>query len=165
MALRFQITGTTEIAKALQGLPSRVGKEAAMAAMEKAVAPLVLEAKQQAIPSIRTGGLFRSIGFAIRQYKRGLVTFGVVGARRGFGVESDAHDTGKTEPANYAHLVEYGHAIEGDATGWVEAKPFMRPAWDATAPTVSKILGVEIFKEIEAAASKSRVRRRRAAVI
>lgn len=131
MSLRFNITGTSEVAKALQGVPAKLASEHAMRAMEQAVEPVVSTARLMA-PMGETGGLKRSIGFLIRQYRRGLVTFGIVGARRGFGVPDDSLKSGRTEPANYAHLVEYGHAIDGDAAGWVEAKPFLRPAWDAT---------------------------------
>lgn len=164
--IRFQITGQTELAKALQGLTSKVRQEIAMAAMEKAVQPVVVAAQANVMGngSVDTGGLYRSLGFAVRQYKKGAVTFGVVGARRGFGVDDPTKKTGRTEPANYAHLVEYGHAIAGDAAGWVEPKPFMRPAWDQTSPQVVAILSRELGQGIALAASKSRRRARRGPV-
>jgi HK97 gp10 family phage protein len=152
--LRFQITGQTELAKALQGLPARVRVEVAMEAMSKAVQPVVDAAKALA-PVGETGALRESIGFAVRQYKKGRITFGVVGARRGFGVPDPGSSTGTTEPANYAHLVEYGHAVAGDAGNYVEAQPFLRPAWDMTAPTVLALLGQELGKGIAAQAAIS----------
>lgn len=150
--IRFQITGATEIAKALQGLSSKIAQGIAMAAMETAVQPVV-DAARNLTPVGETGELKRSIGFAVRQYRKGRLTFGVVGPRRGFGVADASTKTGTTDPANYAHLVEYGHAIDGNVAGWVEAKPFMRPAWDTTAPTVMKLLGQELGAGIEAAAA------------
>lgn len=150
--IRFQITGHTELAKALQGLSAKVAQGVAMQAMEVAVQPVV-EAARNLTPVGETGELKRSIGFAVRQYRKGRLTFGVVGPRRGFGVPDESTKTGMTDPANYAHLVEYGHAVAGNAAGWVEAKPFMRPAWDATAPTVMKLLGQELGAGIEAAAA------------
>lgn len=159
--LKFRITGTTEIAKALQGLPSRVSKNIAIEAMAEAVRPLVNAAKAYSHRSIRTGALHRSIGFAVRQYKKGLVTYGVIGARRGFGVPDAGSSTGTTEPANYAHLVEYGHAIAGDANGWVDAQPFMRPAWMETRGDVAKILGRSLGEGVEREAEKISMRNKR----
>lgn len=160
--IRLQITGQTELAKALQGLTAKVRQEVALSAMEKAVEPVVVAAKSNILASgsVDTGGLYRSIGFAVRQYRRGVVTFGVIGARRGFGVADSSKKSGRTEPANYAHLVEYGHAVHGNASAWVEAKPFMRPAWDQTAPQVVAILSRELGQGIAAAATRSRRARR-----
>lgn len=155
--LRFRITGTSEIAKALQGLPSSVGRDVAMDAMTQAVEPLVAAARAL-VPVGETGGLKASLGFAVRQYKNGRVTFGVIGARRGFGVDNPGSKSGRTEPANYAHLVEYGHAIDGDAVGWVDAKPFLRPAWGATKGRVALILGEELKSGIAIAATRRKRR-------
>lgn len=149
--IKFQITGHTEIAKALQGLSASVSKEIAMQAMEEAVQPMV-ESARSLTPVGDTGGLRRSIGFAVRQYRRGKVTFGIVGARRGFGTV-DANGR-HTEPANYAHLVEYGHAISGaTGAGWVNAIPFMRPAWESTKAAVYAILGESLGSGIEVQAA------------
>lgn len=144
--IRFQITGQTEISKALQGLASAVQKKVAMEAMEEAVQPVVVVARLLA-PVGETGRLRDSIGFAVRQYRRGQVTYGVIGARRGFGVTSA--DGSRTDPANYAHLVEYGHAVAGDAVAYVDPHPFLRPAWEATKARVLVILGQAIGSGIE----------------
>lgn len=156
--IRFQITGGTEIAKALQGLGAKVAKEVAIMAVEEAVQPIVEMARDTA-PTGKTGELKRSIGFVVRQYRRGQKTIGIVGARYGFGVEDSSLKTGATEPANYAHLVEYGHAVDGDATAWVEAKPFLRPAWDArqgaAMSKLNEVLGQGIAKAAADAAAKS----------
>ena len=156
--IRFQITGETELAEALQGLPSRIKKDVAFAAMVKAVQPTVAAA--QALAPVDSGDLRRSIGFAVRSYKRGATTYGIIGPRRGFGRDG-------REPANYAHLVEYGHAtvvgaqakdedgaasLSKDLVGFVEARPFLRPAWDATRAQVMRLLQKELGEGVEAAA-------------
>lgn len=161
--LRFQITGQTEIAKALRGISAELRKDAAAHAMEQAVQPVV-DAARNLAPVGDTGGLRRSIGFLIRKYRRGLVVFGVIGPRRGFGVPDPSLKTGRTEPANYAHLVEYGHAIHGDAAGWVEAHPFLRPAWDATKAKVEKLLGQHLYGYISAIAKRHAAANRKQAV-
>lgn len=164
--IKFQITGQSEIAKALQGLPSRIAKNVAMQAMAEAVQPVVNAARLLA-PVGETGGLKRSIGFAVRQYRRGRITYGVIGARRGFGVPDPSLKSGFTEPANYAHLVEDGHAVAGNALAWVEPKPFLRPAWDANQRKVvenlSESLGAGIEAEAALIAQKHAKKDRRAA--
>lgn len=161
--LRFQITGQTELARALRDMPSNFRKDAAVFAMEQAVQPVVDAARANA-PVGDTGALRRSIGFVIRKYRNGAVVFGVIGPRRGFGVPDASASTGVTEPANYAHLVEYGHAIAGDFSGWVEAHPFLRPAWDANKGRVEQLLGQTLSGYIAAIAKHGAAKRRRQAV-
>jgi HK97 gp10 family phage protein len=162
--IKFKITGEAEMAKALQGLPSKIKKDVAFAAMVAAVQPTVLAAKALA-PVGETGELKKSIGFVVRQYRRGDVTYGIIGARRGFG-------TKKTDPAKYAHLVEFGHAIAvggklfrgvnpfknvkatGVLAGFVAPRPFLRPAWEATKTEVIAILSRVLGQGIEAAVAK-----------
>ncbi len=151
--LRFQITGQTELARALRGLSSEIQQQAAVHAMEQAMQPVV-DAARQLAPVGDTGGLKRSIGFIIRKYKKGAIVFGIVGPRRGFGVPDKTKKTGRTEPANYAHLVEYGHAISGNAAGWVSAHPFLRPAWDSTRAKVEKLLGQHLGDYVAAIAKR-----------
>jgi hypothetical protein len=129
--------------------------------MVLAVQPTVAAARALA-PVGETGGLRRSIGFAVRVYRRGgRSVYGIVGPRRGFGVNG-------TEPANYAHLVEYGHAIAvggrltrgrriqlGVLAGTVAARPFLRPAWDATKGQVLKTLETVLRQRVDAAVVKN----------
>lgn len=152
------------MAQALQGLSSKIKKDIAFAAMVKAVQPTVAAARE--LTPVDTGGLRQSIGFAVRQYKRGSLTYGIIGPRFGFGI-------GGREPANYAHLIEYGHLLvtggtvnrkdqfaaptaknTGTAIAMVEPKPFLRPAWEATKASVLNILGVEMGAGVEAAAAE-----------
>lgn len=149
--LKIQITGSTELAKALRDLKSSVANDAAVYALEQATQPMV-EAARALTPTGDTGGLKRSIGMVIRKYKN--VVFCVIGPRRGFGVPDPSKKSGRTEPANYAHLVEYGHAVAGDATGWVEGNPFMRPAFESTKKRVEELLGQKLGGYIAAFAKK-----------
>lgn len=163
--IQFEIKGESELAKSLQGIKSTVLKEAAFEAVVQAVQPTVELAKSLA--PVASGSLRRSIGLVIRLYKKGMITYGIIGARRGFG-------TGGNEPANYAHLVEYGHVItsggaiarvvnpfkpnnrSGVVTGIVEPKPFLRPAWESTKAqvlaSIQKLFGRRV--EYEVARSK-----------
>jgi HK97 gp10 family phage protein len=166
--IKFKITGEAEMAKALQGLPAKIKKDVAFAAMVAAVQPTVLAARALA-PVGETGELRKSIGFVVRQYRRGDITYGIIGARRGFG-------TDKTDPAKYAHLVEFGHAVAvggklfrgfnpfknvkatGVLAGFVPPRPFLRPAFEATKAEVLATLSRLLGQGIEAAASKQSAR-------
>jgi len=158
--ISFRITGQTEIAKALQGLASKVQKEIALETMQAAVQPMVVEARALSHGSIRSGALYRSIGFAIRQYKSG-VTLGVIGPRHGF--RTTLPDGTTADPTKYAHLVEYGHAVKGDASAWVKERPFMRPAFDSTSPQMIKIISKLLGQKIEDAAAKLAAKNARSA--
>jgi HK97 gp10 family phage protein len=74
-----------------------------------------------------TGLLRQSIGVKIKTYKS--VVFGVVGPQTGFTQTVDRTAPSgwrgpvKSNPTNYAHLVEFG-------TAHSPAHPFMRPAFD-----------------------------------
>lgn len=152
METRFELKGMDEVTRALKDLPSKLAKDAAMKAVVSSVQPLIVEAKRNAQKHNRTGSLKISIGFRVKKYRRGNRTFGIVGARRGMGV-------GKNEPANYAHLLEYGHAIKTkDGIKTVQARPFMRPAWERTKnETLKQLTGVfknEVQMEIAKLASR-----------
>ena len=162
--LSFEITGDTDLAKALQGIPGRISQEAAFAALVEALLPVVNAAKARA--PVESGDLKRSLGFTIKRYKKSKILLGIVGPLRGYG-------TGGREPANYAHLIEYGHRIarggkldrtdgrrvrrglfeaRGTDVGFVPPRPFMRPAWDETKrqclETLARIFGEKMLAEV-----------------
>ena len=162
--LSFEITGDTELARALQGLPSRISKEAAFAALVEALLPVVDAAKARA--PVESGDLRNSIGFTIKRYTKSKILLGLVGPLRGYG-------TGGREPANYAHNVEYGHRIAqggkldrvdgrkvqrgvfesaGTLAGYVAPRPFLRPAWDETKQhtlaTLARVFGEKMLAEV-----------------
>jgi len=145
------ITGEEELIAALKNLPQKVSREAAFESVVIACQPVIDAAKAYA--PVETGSLQRSIGSVVRRYRRGALTKAIVGARRGFG-------TADNEPANYAHLVEYGHATHRGTRDQrafigpvgVPPHPFMRPAWDATSEQALEILKTEFAARIEQAA-------------
>jgi hypothetical protein len=163
-----------------KGLSAKVKNEIAFAAVYEAVQPMI-EAVRDNAPvnvnpanareSARAGSLKASIGLVMRRYKNGVLA--VIGPVRGRG-------HGGAEPANYAHLVEYGHRVAHAKTGKlkrrasrdladgdVQARPFMRPAFEATKGIVSarleKILGVKIQGVIAAKAGQRAFQREAAA--
>jgi HK97 gp10 family phage protein len=148
----FKITGQNELANTLAKVSVRLQKEASLKAVVSAMQPLVLAAKRNVAKSRRTGELDRSIGFFIRKYRRGRLTFAVLGARRGMG-------SGKNEPANYAHLVEQGHMKKNGKR--VQGKPFMRPAFDEQGMNALKQMSNVFGQELKAAAMIHRSKRSR----
>jgi HK97 gp10 family phage protein len=174
--INLQITGTSELANNLRKLSKKAMNEAGQAAIQEAVLPTLIRAKQLAPRD--TGALRASIGTRFRKYKRGNLLYAVIGARY------DEYDTakGKRVPGNYAHLVELGHALLQDAKGrtgmkalkgkslrkktatirgTVQKRPFMRPAWEETKDEALRRLS-DVFgtKVIEAAQRLSRRRKR-----
>lgn len=141
---QFKLEGLEEILRVVRELPDETQKKVLAVAVRKAAAPLVSAAKMFAGRSVRTGALRESITAIVKKGKGGGV-YAVVGPARGYfrrGVALKAGDDAKGAdmPANYAHLVEFGHvavarrrgtsrrkrtAIE---LGFVPARPFMRPA-------------------------------------
>ena len=153
-------------------LTKKAQNEIAFESVFEATQPLV-EAVRDAAPvnedphgqieGARAGSLKQSIGVVMRKKKRGRGWLAVVGPVRGMG-------KGGAEPANYAHLVEYGHRVahaktgklnrKSDAAphGEVPAHPFMRPSWEATKGVVlanlRRLLGAKIEGAAKASGSK-----------
>jgi HK97 gp10 family phage protein len=111
----------------------------------------------------RTGALRESIGAIVKTNKRTGDTFAVVGPRRGYYrggaiIGKGADGRGADVPANYAHLVEFGHHAvtpkkgttrrkkTATSLGFIAAKPFMRPALTASRSAV----GDELVKGVKA---------------
>lgn len=145
-----------QVQVALEGVKVGVQNTVLRAAIRKACGPLAKAAKQNAPTRKRrakdgpTGLLKKSIGFRVVRTKRGVIV-GLVGSRRRFMGYAGKK---KRVPANYAHLVEFGHriAVGGKllrieqpgkrrrsqanetivgSSGFVPGRPFMRPAWTA----------------------------------
>jgi HK97 gp10 family phage protein len=145
------------------GLSSRMQNEIAMASVY-AAAQIIVPAAAALAPS-ETGALRASIGVVLRRYPRAKRTLAVVGALRGLN-----HTEGR-EPANYAHLVEFGHRVAHKKTGklkrakigensdaphgQIDAKPFLRPAWEAHKQIALDALKAEFYKRVDAAAGRA----------
>jgi len=54
-----------------------------------------------------------------------------------------------TSAADYSLYIEFGHHTPGGG-GWVEARPYMRPALDEEKDNIIKCIGVNVMLELEA---------------
>jgi len=173
--IKVHVEGGEKLAKMFAHLKGEVRKNIAKKALKAAVKPVIAAAKAR-VPK-RYGALRQSIGSIEKKYPSNVVVT-VVGPRRGH--KSKLRDKLsakgiKVEPANYAHLVEFGtkpHNIEVtrarmNAFGFIsrvkhtikhsgaKPKPFMRPAWDANKGNMfnimAKVIEDEVFKEAQRA--------------
>jgi HK97 gp10 family phage protein len=146
--IREPLTGMAEISAALQGIPEAVKTRIMSTALRAAARPLVVSARAYA--PRRTGALRRSISSVIRKYRQGQIAVAVVGPDKGYyneGKRAKKGQRGKDRPANYAHLVEFGHVIK--PSGRVLARPFMRPAVLVTSSKVGESMVQGVAKGIE----------------
>lgn len=111
--------------------------------------PIEIAAKRFAKRSERTGALRESITTKTKAYKKDGKAVGLVGPDKSYyrgGKKAGKLEAllGADRPANYAHLIEYGHHAVAPKKGttlrkktataitWVPAKPFLRPAATTT---------------------------------
>ena len=115
--IKLTLKNEQKLIDLLRDFETKVRQRIAAKALAAAAKPVVNEAKSRA-PK-RYGALRGSIASVIRKYPSGVVV-AVIGPRRGWAGKQKrfAGKTGQKgqpiEPANYAHLVEYGvrpHAI------------------------------------------------------
>jgi HK97 gp10 family phage protein len=141
-AVTINWSGFDGIRATLQKLPVETQTKVMAVALKRAAAPVVRVAK--ALAPKRTGALRSSITSIVKKGRNGN-SYAVIGPARGRfsgGKRIGAKDSAAAAdmPANYAHLVEFGHHAvrpvkgamrrKGTASGirFVPAKPFMRPA-------------------------------------
>lgn len=171
--IQWVISGVSDLSAFVRELKPSAQARIIRKTLEDASAPIVRLAKQKA-PK-KSGALRKSIGVVVRAYPaKGTVT-GFIGARRGTYAEmKNIRTKRKTAtllkpgqntmkritPANYSHLVEYGHrSVHGggtlpnfgervpgvwnaknkgrsqrkgtiSATSFVPPRPFLRPAFE-----------------------------------
>lgn len=97
-------------------------------------------------PKWPTGTMRKAIGVKAYTSKRGAAV-AVIGPRRGFKIQVGTRTDGRPifhDPANIAHLVEYGHGGPHPAP----PHPFMRPAWDQGARPALQVYQQEISEGI-----------------
>ena len=168
---RHAFTGTESLLQVLRGLPAAVRSEILEPACVKAAKPI-----QTAISALApndTGALKRSIRVKGVSDKTKGTAAALIGPdrsyyRNGRKVAKNADRRGANKPANYAHLVEFGHVSGANSIGFggfakgtsvrkktAEAKsfvlprPFMRPGFAAGAPFAEALLVQEIGGSIE----------------
>lgn len=165
----FKLEGLDEIRNTLKTLPQELQDKVLRVAVGRAAKPLVDAAKMFARRSERTGALRESIGAIVKKGKKGGV-YAVVGPRRGYyrggkALKKGADRRGADQPANYAHLVEFGHVAVAPIKGttrrkktargpqsgprFVSPKPFMRPALLASADRVEAEMAEGVAAGIE----------------
>lgn len=132
--LVFKWHGLKELDNALKQLPSAFHKQVLNAALRKAGKPVVDHVRSSGDTPRRSGFLAASVkvGTSLsRRQKRSRIK------------EAQAEVfIGPTYPYGaHGHLLEFG-------TVKMKARPFMRPAWDATKHQVLKIFAEELKKAI-----------------
>lgn len=110
MRIGFKLANFSELRAMLLAHHAQVEKKVIGVALEEAARPIEVAARR--LVSVRTGALRRSITHTLRQYKNKSVV--IIGPDRDYyegGVRLKKGDSkkGKDRPANYAHLVEFGH--------------------------------------------------------
>jgi HK97 gp10 family phage protein len=111
-------------------------------ALLKAATPMVKKTKQLA--PTRTGALRKSIGKKGSTNRAKQSAEVKIGPRKAFKFKNQ-------KPSWYAHLVEFGHIAKtpgGKVAGFVPAKPFMRPAFEAEKAASQKKYAEELSAAI-----------------
>lgn len=150
--IKLDIKGLRELDRALEKLPDALKKSAETAVLRAGAAPIRKSAKSFAAKSKDTGLLGKSIGLSVKT--TGGQKSARVGPRKGMRQEVTRTDerTGKTykemaDPNNYSHLVEYG-------TSHSAAKPFIRPAIDASQGEVLEAMAGGLDRHLTRAAAR-----------
>jgi HK97 gp10 family phage protein len=181
---KFAFRGAEDLFKVLEGIPADVRSEILERACVKAAEP-IRAATSRAAPK-RSGALKASIAIKGISNKQKGTAAALIGPDRNYyrggkRVKANGDRRGADRPANYAHLVEFGHlsgtssekfggfekgsALKPSKTGartkqatarsFVLPRPFMRPGFTAGAPAAESIMAREIGASIE----RSRARR------
>lgn len=174
--IKTPLTGIEGISSVLNGLPAEMKTQILATAVGHAAKPVVAAAR--ALAPRRTGALKRSITSLVRKYKNNQSAVAVVGpdnAYYGSGkrLKNGQSRAGADKPANYAHLVEFGHysatasGVSGRASkgtsrrkgtfterSYIMPKPFMRPAVAGSAAAAGESLAEGIRKGIERTRAK-----------
>ena len=155
----FSLKGDKELMRKLKALEKKTQAKVVRSAVTKAMTPV--RRRMRADAPKRTKTLVRAIQKKVKVYPRAGVVVGLVGVSRGFkravGVVRSGKGKGRVvyeDPANIAHLLEYGHNIvkagslsthtkrrgvgkgvdqvkekgTGQVVGFVRARPFIKKA-------------------------------------
>lgn len=186
--ISVEITGQTDVAKALGEISKQAKNRIGQRALITALTPILDDAKRRAPKD--TGNLAASIGFKHQKFRNGNQT-AILGPRKGF-LEPNT----KRLAHKYAHLVEFGHLIAqggrlrdeyevevvkgrsengrvtrqlrktrikkkatGTVSGFVLPMPFLRPAFEAGKDKAVKDIARVMGEEIELTAKRTARRR------
>lgn len=169
----FTLSNFDEMRALCAGLPAAMEARVMSDALGVAAKPIVAAAKAKA--PVRSGALRRSIIAVVRRYPKAGKVLAIIGPDKNYyqggkRVKSGQAKTGMDRPANYAHLVEFGH-YSAAATGksvaatkgttrrkgnfaeasFVRAQPFLRPAVASAGGQATRELarGVQVGMERE----------------
>lgn len=114
MRIGFTLSNFEEMRQLCRDLPPAVESRVMGDAVKVAAAPIVKAAKLKT--PVRTGALRRSITAVVKRYPRAGKVMALIGPdtryySKGKGLDKKADRRGADRPANYAHLVEFGHHI------------------------------------------------------
>jgi len=171
------ITGLDTVSAVLQQIPVDLRASILRGAVAAAAEPIKQAAKANARRSVRTGALYASIDvktITAKGAKNASATAIVGPSRDRFtrggvkvpDVNGKRAKSGGEQPARYAHLIEFGHAVRQPKKGrttrngnavepkagslrWVAPRPFMRPALQSTQGKTMQIMLAEIDNGIE----------------
>jgi HK97 gp10 family phage protein len=137
MRMKFEVVGALDLAQTLRELGIEVTNKSIGPALRKAARPMVTAAKSLAPRD--TGLLRRAIGVTVTRPKKGVPQVALIGARSKKGAP-------KSESRSFiGRLLEFG-------TVKMQARPWLRPAYDITVATCKSILISELRKAMDTAA-------------
>ncbi|MFY1710442.1 hypothetical protein J3366_03020 [Tritonibacter mobilis] len=157
MAVKMRIEGAGDIERALAALPRGTAKGVMRRAMKKSLKPVAQMAEAASPFAIAV-----TAKLTARQARE---------ARGDRGRSKVVLYVGPVEPdgadAPHAHLYEFGtgprvQSSTGRATGAMPARPFLRPAWDASQAMMLATLKREVWAEIEKSLERARRKAARA---
>lgn len=163
--ISLNVKGWRELEQALYDLGNdRTIRSTMKRAMLEAAEPMARDARAR-VPVGETGNLRESIDVGVRLNSR-------QAAERRSRAHIKATGTfvevfvGAGKGGAQAHLIEFGTGPrsnkKGANRGQMAARPFMRPAWEAHKQQVLRDFGVQLGREIEAAAKRIARKRGRA---
>lgn len=128
----IQVEGLPELKRQFSALSDKMQRSALRSSLREASKPMLQEA--QARVPVRTGHLKRSLGIASSGRKTNVQA--LIGPRKKF-------------RAFYAHIVELGSSK-------MRARPFLRPAFDASKDKVIKAFAGALGEKIDQVAARAR---------
>lgn len=176
MRIGFTLSNFKEMRALLHDLPPAVEARVMRTAVGNAAKPLVKAAKSKA--PVRSGALRKSITSVVRHYPKSGKVVAVIGPDKeyyagGKRLKGRADRRGADRPANYAHLVEFGHysragsekfggfergfrrrkssgaRVAQEARSFILPQPFLRPAVATATPAAEAELARGVEKGIE----------------
>jgi len=152
--MSFKVTGAKEIAAALKRLPRDLQRAAETAVLREGAKPIAKAAKARAPQD--SGLLKKSIGYRVKKVDG--VNSARIGPRTGMKQQvtrkrpNGTTYTETADPNKYSHLVELGSSRN-------PAKPFIRPAVDASKGDVINAMAKGYEKHLTKTITKLRTRR------